>query len=296
MNTDCTNIRTIHQRGGSRLASAMRWLSVAALAWTLAACGSQDVSQPPQGASATPAGDGEMGNGGGSSSGGQATGNGPTAPNDDAGQPDGKTGGSSWQGRSPSDKCPGGAGCECHVDSDCVSGHCIVDGGEKKCASKCPCPKGYDCKKVSNDDGSSDEICLPPPPPTCKPTAELCDGLDNDCNGLVDDDCTMPKCPLVASFNKTPAGHEIRAGEKLSTQYSPWHLTVHAVNNKVGHPDLAIAFDAENPTGGDSMRRRRRLHAQRLLLGQGLQGRQGEGLRRQQRLHQRQLQGRQVPA
>ncbi len=113
--------------------------------------------------------------------------------------------------------CPVNEVCKCKVDLDCKSGVCIFDkDGNGTCALTCKdgnCPVGRICKAVPAPlPGAPTELCLPGEPTPCIVAAELCDGIDNDCNGLTDDTtcddnnaCTKDICAGVSgSCASTP--------------------------------------------------------------------------------------------
>lgn len=60
-------------------------------------------------------------------------------------------------------------------------------------------------------------------------------------------------CPTIVNFDETSTGipRDMRAGEWLTEQLAGMGLTIEAHNNTAGHPDKAILFDSENPTGED---------------------------------------------
>lgn len=63
----------------------------------------------------------------------------------------------------------------------------------------------------------------------------------------------MVPCPLVVNFDETPFGRPLNlaAGTWITDQFASLGLNISAVNNVAGHPDKAILFDSENPTGED---------------------------------------------
>ena len=60
-------------------------------------------------------------------------------------------------------------------------------------------------------------------------------------------------CPRMVNFDETSTGVPMtfRAGEDMEEQYSFMGMHVSARNNNDEHPDKAILFDSENPTGDD---------------------------------------------
>jgi hypothetical protein len=83
--------------------------------------------------------------------------------------------------------CASGEACPCSSDADCASGQCLISAdGKGTCALPCAeglCPEGEICTAASGNPAL--QVCVPKPP--CLPKAEICNGLDDDCNGSTDE-------------------------------------------------------------------------------------------------------------
>ncbi|MBI3036353.1 hypothetical protein HYY73_01155 [Candidatus Woesearchaeota archaeon] len=99
---------------------------------------------------------------------------------------------------------------ECCNNRECPSGlcnnnKCAVEEQKKDTAAQ---EEGSGVRRSSGSESNSQgqqvsqqqqqqaqQQALPQPQPTCTPTAEVCDGLDNNCNGLADDGITCDCSP-----------------------------------------------------------------------------------------------------
>ncbi len=62
-----------------------------------------------------------------------------------------------------------------------------------------------------------------------------------------------PVCePVVVNFDYDDLENPVPAGTIVSGQWHGIDIHISAINDKVGHPDKAIIFDSNNPTGGDN--------------------------------------------
>ncbi len=82
-----------------------------------------------------------------------------------------------------------------NVDNNCQSG---VDEGTLKCGNPLHCPLTESCNGLDDDcDGLTDEnVCS-----GCIPSAEVCDGCDNDCDGLIDEGIAAVACGTPTPAN-----------------------------------------------------------------------------------------------
>ncbi|MGH7269620.1 MAG: hypothetical protein ACREJ3_04240 [Polyangiaceae bacterium] len=82
-----------------------------------------------------------------------------------------------------------GTGQACSKNSDCPSGICQPVGDGNVCTTTCSsvgdCVAGWKC---ASELGQSSNACQ------CKSSPEVCDGKDNDCDGIVDDGTANAQC------------------------------------------------------------------------------------------------------
>ncbi|MCA9242396.1 MAG: PEP-CTERM sorting domain-containing protein [Phycisphaerales bacterium] len=57
--------------------------------------------------------------------------------------------------------------------------------------------------------------------------------------------------PIHIDFDTDAMGNPIQTGQVIDNEYAAYGVTITTENLAPGHPDLGIAFDSANPTGGD---------------------------------------------
>jgi len=127
----------------------------------------------------------------------------------------------------------GETGDPCETDDECASARCVDlvagEGGgicTRNCLDDRDCPDGFDCVFVTSSGGDGESICLPldycvdedgdgfGTGPGCVAADcddtdetrnfgadEVCDGVDNDCDGTVDDRPVDAERPCATGFN-----------------------------------------------------------------------------------------------
>lgn len=58
--------------------------------------------------------------------------------------------------------------------------------------------------------------------------------------------------PITIDFENDALGNPLAAGTIIDDEYAAFGVTIVAENHTASHPDLAVIFDSDNPTGGDN--------------------------------------------
>jgi hypothetical protein len=99
---------------------------------------------------------------------------------------------SAWVNPAAEERCNGRDDtCDTEIDEgfDCVQGR------EIDCETTC----------ASTGRGVCDATCHAPGPAACEPPAEVCNGVDDDCDGATDDGFERPQCPLTGELGADQA-------------------------------------------------------------------------------------------
>lgn len=80
---------------------------------------------------------------------------------------------------------------------------------------------------------------------------ECDDGNTQDGDGC-SSQCANEICPgnIILDFEKDASGNPILKGQVIDDEYSLWGINIHAHNYNAGHPQKAIIFDSDEPSGG----------------------------------------------
>jgi hypothetical protein len=136
---------------------------------------------------------------------------------------------------------PKDIGNACSRNADCASGVCLpVSSSLTVCTATCnanlpgDCPAGWTCEPLSV---GGTPLC------DCVPTTETCDGVDNNCNGLIDEGCGVTVTDLAGADLSLPP---VPATDKVDVLFvvdnSPSMLPIQD-QLKVAFPTLAAALN-----------------------------------------------------
>lgn len=68
----------------------------------------------------------------------------------------------------------------------------------------------------------------------------------------VEEEIPIPCSSVPITFETDALGNTLAAGTIVGNQWHLFDIHVSAINNRASHPDKAIIFDSNNPTGGDN--------------------------------------------
>jgi MYXO-CTERM domain-containing protein len=124
-------------------------------------------------------------------------------------------------------------------------------------AQVCPANLSYD---VDGDGYAACVDCDDNDPSTHPGAAELCDGIDNDCDGSIDEDFLdndgiadcINQCPMVVDFDNDPFGNPIVNGSDVSLEYWNWGVgsIVTYTDPTLSVADPSVAWDSSYPPLG----------------------------------------------
>jgi formylglycine-generating enzyme required for sulfatase activity len=148
----------------------------------------------------------------------------------------------------------GGLGTPCRADVECASGDCVDLGGDDIaglcsdiCGSDEDCPEGFDCVLVTSSGADAERRCLPTDycadrdedgfgvGPGCSgvdcndddPAVnigadEVCDGVDNDCDELVDENSVGVGADCTTGFQGVCSNGRVQCidGDELCSAFS----------------------------------------------------------------------------
>ncbi len=125
------------------------------------------------------------------------------------------------------------------VDEGCDNG---VDEGDPGGGAACPTGLPGVCGVGVTHCQNGALACVPPPP-----SAEVCDGLDNDCNNVIDDPCTPCMAPVVAGqvMCVEPSGRLLLRVASMSFS----GVAITDADIAAGKWELPIWFDYGPPPG-----------------------------------------------